>query len=157
MLLQISKVSCSQASGGGGQMSQRRPFYLTGWSKSRRWHSHSRSLNHLQRHLPQPQSRHQSPSPSPPWSCPADKQLSCSLADLHLHPLPQASQSRVRRGDANMHTEGLPAPLQQPMQECTPKDWRKKQIRFDIGEDLGIDPTQPMQLTTFLAGGMAKE
>ena len=66
-----------------------------GWS--RRWHSHSKSQNHSQRHwspLPQPPRRCQSPS-SPMGSHPADKHLSHSLGDLHLHPKPWKFQSRV--------------------------------------------------------------
>ena len=43
------------------------------------------------------------------------------------------------------------------MDECTPKDQKKKQVRFNIREDLGSDPTLPTELTTFLVEGMAKE
>ena len=48
-------------------------------------------------------------------------------------------------------------PLQVPMEECTPKDQRKEQVRFNIGEDLGSDPTLPTELTTFLAWGTVEE
>ena len=43
------------------------------------------------------------------------------------------------------------------MKECIPKDWKKKQVRFDVWDNLGSDPTLPTELTTFLAGGTAKE
>ena len=35
----------------------------------------------------------------------------------------------------------------------TPKDYMKKQVRFNVDEDLGNDPTMPTDLTTFLVGG----
>ena len=94
--------------------------------QSRRWCSHSRSWNNSQRHgspLPQSPSRCQSPSPSPPWSGPADEQLSCSLRDLHLCTRPWKSQSRAWRGDAPTHTKQCPP--EEPMVECTSKDWRR--------------------------------
>ena len=56
-----------------------------------------------------------------------------------------------------MHTEGCPSPLQEPLAECPPEDPAKKQVRFDMDEDLGDDPTLPTYLTTFLEGGTAKE
>ena len=132
---------------------------LTRWSKSRRWHSYSTSWNHLQWHwnlMPQPQSRFQSPSSSPPRSHPADEQLSCSFGDLCLHPRPWELQRRVWRGDAPTHTKEHP-PQQEPMKECTLNDQKKKQVSFDVREDLGSDHTMPMELTTSFAGGTAKE
>ena len=38
-----------------------------------------------------------------------------------------------------------------------PKDWKKKQVRFEVGEGLGHDPTLSAELTTLLAGCMAEE
>ena len=56
-----------------------------------------------------------------------------------------------------MHTEGHPPPTQEPIDECPPKDPVKKQVRFNMDEDLGENPTLPMDLTTFLKEGTAKE
>ena len=67
-------------------------------SGSRRQHSHSRCRSQSQRHqspLPQHLGRCQPPYPSLPGSHPGDEWLSCSLGDLHLHPLPQESWSRT--------------------------------------------------------------
>ena len=133
---------------------------LTGWSGSRRQHSHSRCRYRLKwcwSPLPKHPGRHQSPCPSPPWSHPTDKWLSCSLGDLHLHPQPRKSQSRVWRGYAHMHTAGHLPPLQKPMNECPPRKQKKKQVWFDVDEDLGHNPTLPTDLTTFLLGDTAKE
>ena len=44
----------------------------------------------------------------------------------------------------------------EPMEESAPKDWKKKQVRFEVGEDLGSDPTLPTELTTFLVGCTAR-
>ena len=43
------------------------------------------------------------------------------------------------------------------MEECTLKEQKKKQVSFDVREDLDSDPTLPTELTTFLVGDMAKE
>ena len=43
------------------------------------------------------------------------------------------------------------------MEECAPKDQMKKQVWFNMEEDLSSDPTLPTELTTFLAGVTAKE
>ena len=56
-----------------------------------------------------------------------------------------------------MHTEGHSPPLQEPMEECPPKDQTKKQVRFNVDEGMGGDTTLPMDLTTFLVGGTAEE
>ena len=42
------------------------------------------------------------------------------------------------------------------MDECSPKDPVKKQVRFNVEEDLGDDPTLPTDLTTFLQWDTAK-
>ena len=89
-------------------------------------------------------------------SCPPDKWLSHSLGDLHLHPWPHESQSRVQRCDVPTPAKDNP-PLQKPMEEHLPKRWMKKQVRFEKDEDLGDDPTLPTDLTAFLAGGTAEE
>ena len=64
---------------------------------------------------------------------------------------------QAQRDDAPMHTKGCPPPPQEPVEECLPKDWMKKQVRFNVDEDLGNDPPLPMDLTTFPAGGTAEE
>ena len=38
------------------------------------------------------------------------------------------------------------------MEECPPKQWMKKQVRFKVEEELGNDPTLLLDLTTFLMG-----
>ena len=43
------------------------------------------------------------------------------------------------------------------MDECQPKESVMKQVRFNLDEDLGDDPSLPTDLTTFLEGGTAKE
>ena len=43
------------------------------------------------------------------------------------------------------------------MKECLLEQWMKKQVRFDMDEELGDDPTLPLDLTTFIVGGMAEE
>ena len=97
------------------------------------------------------------PLPAPQWLHPNDKWLSHSLGDLHLNPQPQESWSRVWRGDTPTYTEGWPYPLQEPMEECSPEDWTKKQVRFNVDEDLDNDPTLAMDLTTFQEGNTAEE
>ena len=118
--------------------------------QSRRSHSCYRSQNHLHRPLPQSQRRCQSPSSSPPWSCPADEQLSHSLGDLHLHSRPQKFQSRVQTGDAPTCTKECL--MQEPMEGCAPKDWKTKRVRFDHGEDFGQWPF-PIHRTDHLPSG----
>ena len=56
-----------------------------------------------------------------------------------------------------MHNEGHPLPLQEPMEEFPSKDQTKKQVRFNVDEALGDDPTLPLDLTTFQVGCTAKE
>ena len=43
-----------------------------------------------------------------------------------------------------------PTPTEEKME-------RKKQVRFDVVEELGDDPTSPTGLTLFLAEGVAEE
>ena len=50
----------------------------------------------------------------------------------------------------------MPPPQQEPMDECQPKEPVKKQDRFNLDEDLGDDPSLPMDLTTFLEGALPK-
>ena len=83
---------------------------------------------------------HQSPSPSPPQSLPANKCLSCSMEQLHLYKRLCKSRSRVQQG-------GIPI-------EERP---RRKQVQFDVGEELGDEPMLPMDLTCFLAVGKGPE
>ena len=56
-----------------------------------------------------------------------------------------------------MHTKGCPSAPYELLDEYPPKDPVKKQLRFNVDEDLGDDPTLPMDLTTFLEEGIAKE
>ena len=114
----------------------------TGPSKMRR-HSHSKGRNRLKWHrTPSPQclSRCQSPSPSPPQSHLAVKQLSHSMKDLNLYARSCKSRIRVQQNDVGTLAE-------KP----------KKQVRFNMDGDLGNDPTLPPGLTIFLAEGLAEE
>ena len=128
---------------------------LTGQSRWRRKHSHSRHRNEPQwywspslqhpvvetiHHRP---GRHSFPSPRPLQSHPTNEQLSHFLGDLHLHPWPWESWSRAQRGGAPMHTEGCPPPQQEPMDECPPKEPVKKWVRFNLDDDLSDDPHCP--------------
>ena len=115
----------------------------TGQSESRRC-SHSRGRDKSRLHwIPPPQcaSRCQSPSPSPPWSHHADKQLSHSMKNLDLQTRPCESKRRVQWSDA-------PTPAEEKM---------KKQVRFDVEGDLGDAPMLPQGLTLFLVEGMAEK
>ena len=76
----------------------------------------------------------------PPWSHPADEQLSCSMKDLNLQTRPCQSRSRAQWDDAPTLAEKL-----------------KKQVRFNVGGDLGNDPKLPQGLTLFLAEVAAEE
>ena len=73
----------------------------------------------------------------------ADKWLSQSLEDLHLQLRSHESWSRVWQHDVPTSTEE--------------KQWRKKQVRFDVDEELGDDPTLPLGLTLLLEESMAEE
>ena len=99
----------------------------------------SRSSQH-QSPFPPHQIQHQSPSPSPPWSLPANEQLSHSMEHLYLQQRPHESRSRERQGYTP--TEERP---------------RRKQVRFDVGEELGDEPTLSTDLTHFLAEGGGPE
>ena len=55
------------------------------------------------------------------------------------------------------HTKGCPPLPQELMDECPTEDPVKKQVRFHKDEDLGVDPTLPMDLTIFLEGETAEE
>ena len=44
-----------------------------------------------------------------------------------------------------------------PWRSAPPKEQKKKQVKFNVEEDLDSDPTLPTQLTTFLVEGTAKE
>ena len=79
-----------------------------------------------------------------------------TLGDLHLHPWPWESQSRMWTGGFIRHTKGFP-PQQEPMEGCIPKELVKKQVRFHVDEDLGDDPTLPTDLTYILEGDTAEE
>ena len=121
-----------------------REDHLAGWLGSRRQCSWSKERPRwCQSPLPWWPSRYQSPYPSPQWSHPADEWFNHPLKDLHLQPRSHESWSRAWPVDA-------PTPTEE-------KQWRKKQIRFDVDEELGDDPTLPPGLTLFLAEGMAKE
>ena len=118
----------------------------TGQSGSRRQCSHSRGRyrsRQCQSPSPQCPSQCQSPSPRPPQSHPANEQLTHSLDDLNLQLRSHKSQSRVWHDDA-------PTPTEEKQQ-------RKKQVSFDMDEELGDDPTLPPGLTLFLAEGTVKE
>ena len=43
------------------------------------------------------------------------------------------------------------------MEEHPPEQQKRKQVRFNVDEELGDDPTLPPDLTTYLAGGTAEE
>ena len=79
--------------------------------------------------------------PWPPWSHPADKQLSHSMKDLNLQPRPHESRSRAWWDDA-------PTPAEEKL---------RKQVRFDVEGELGNDPMFPQGLTLFLVEGTARE
>ena len=113
-----------------------------GYSAARR-HFHSRDGDRSrwgQSPSPQHLSRHQSPSPSPPQSHLANECLCCFLKDLNLYTRPHESRSRAWRSDA-------PTLAEKP----------KKQVRFEAKGDLGDDPTLALDLTLFLAEGLAEE
>ena len=65
------------------------------------------------------------------------------MEDLHLQLRYHKSRSRAWWDDTPTPTEGKPP--------------RKKQVRFDVDEELGDDPTLSLCLTFFLEEGMAKE
>ena len=65
------------------------------------------------------------------------------MEDLHLEPRSHESKRRVQWDDT-------PTPAEE-------KSQRRKQIRFDVDEDLGNDPTLPMGLTLLLAEDMAEK
>ena len=115
-----------------------------GQSVLRRWCSHSRGRNRsrwCQSSSPPGPSQCQPPSPSPPWYHLADKWHSHCMKHLHLQLSPHESRSRAQWDDATI--EG-----RQP---------RRKQVRFDMDEELGKDPTLPPDLALFLVEGMAAE
>ena len=55
-----------------------------------------------------------------------------------------------------MHTKGCPSTVQEPMDECPPEDLAKKQLSFNLDDDLGDDLSLPMDLSTFLEGAWLK-
>ena len=113
-----------------------------GWSRLRKGQTHSSGKSRSGWHqIPPPcPIQCQSPFPSPPWSLPADEWLCHSMEHLHLQPRPHKSRSRVQWDDT-------------PIEE-TP---RRKQVKFDMDEELGNEPTLPMDLTLFFVEGMATE
>ena len=72
------------------------------------------------------------------------------------YPQPWESWSQMQRGGYPMCTKGHPPPLPEPMDECPPKDPLKKQVRFNLDNDVGDDPSLPTDLATFL-GDTAEE
>ena len=93
--------------------------------------------------LPQTLSQCQSPFPNLQQSHPTNEWLSHSMEDLHIQLRSHKSWSRAWWDDAPTPTEEKPK--------------RKKQVRFDVDEELGNDPTLPWGLTLFLAEGIAEE
>ena len=55
------------------------------------------------------------------------------------------------------HTYQEHPPPQEPIEEHPPKQETKKQVGFEVEDDLGNNSTLHMDLTTFLAGARAKE
>ena len=79
------------------------------------------------------------PPPSPPQSCLANKWLHSSMGNLNLQPKPQESKSRTQEHDASLQKEEKP----------------RKQVRFEVDEELGNEPDLPSDLILFLAEGTA--
>ena len=112
--------------------------WQNGWSKLRKRWTHSRGqsgLRQCQSPSPSCPSQHQSPSPSPPLFCPADERLHYSMENLKLQPRSQESKSRTRWCDASPQREEKP----------------RKQVQFEVDEELGNEPNLPSDSTLFLA------
>ena len=56
-----------------------------------------------------------------------------------------------------MYAKACHIPLQQPVVEVSPKGPVKKQVRFNLDDDLGDDPLLPTHLATFLEGNAGNE
>ena len=127
---------------GWRQPSEHREDHLTGQAGLNRQPSCSRDRT---RYHQSPSawwpSRCRSPFPSPTWPHPANKLLSCSLEGLHLQLRSHKFWSRA--------WQDTPTP--------TVEKQRKKQVRLDVDEEMGDDPTLPLDLTLFLVEGMAEE
>ena len=133
---------CSQGPVEGDQACEVK--WQNGWSKLRRRWTQSRGRSGL-RQCQSPSSacpsQHQSSSPSPPWSCPADKWLHCSMENLQLQPRSQESKSRTQWCYASLQAEENP----------------RKQVQFKVDEELGDEPSFPSDLTLFLTEGAASK
>ena len=92
----------------------------------RRTHSRERSGS----------SWHQSPSPSPPRTHPADKQLHCSLENLELQPKSQESKDKAQWCDTSP-----------PKEEKT-----RKQVCIKADDELGEELDLSSDLAHFLVG-----
>ena len=90
--------------------------------------------------LPSMPNQHQSASPSPKQSCPADEQLNYSMERLKLQLSLQRSRSRERQCDT-------PTLGEKP----------RKQVHFEVGEELGKELNLPTDLALFLAEGASTE
>ena len=106
-----------------------------GWSVLRRWYSCSRGRDSPSQHQPP------SLAPNDPAWLKGSSATPWKISTYKWDPVDPGSGS----------SEIMPPT---PTEE---KPWRKKQVRFDVDEELGNDHTLPEGLTLFLAEGMAEK
>ena len=117
---------------------------LIGWSRSQKWCSQSRGRSRSRWHQsPSPEhlGQSQSPSPSPPRSSPTGEWLCLHMKGLKLQSRTWESRSRTWQSRAPTLVEERP----------------KRQVRFNIDDELGSEPTLPPDVTLFLAKGETVE
>ena len=115
-----------------------------GWPQLGRSRTHSRQRSGSRQHQspsPSCSSQWQFPSSNPPWNCPVDEWLHCSLETLELQPKSQESKDRAQWHNTSLLKEEKP----------------RKHVHFKADKELGEELDLPSDLAHFLVGDAAPE
>ena len=111
----------------------------SGWGGAGPWGRMAEWVEAASNPSPSCPSWHWSPSPSPPWSCPAEEWLQHSLENLKLQPRSLEPKSRAQQCNASPQKE----------------EKLRKQVWFEVDEELSEELDLPSDLILFLAEGTA--